>query len=66
MELRSIGILVSCLAVLTFCVVKAMEKASRYISNGTFNSMGWYIYVLIFIVLVIGVVLIVNVKEERP
>jgi hypothetical protein len=41
MEMKSIGILLSSLSVLTFCIVKAIEEASRYISNGTFDSMGW-------------------------
>ena len=65
MEMRSIGILLSCLAVLTFSVVKAMEEASRFISDGTFNFMGWYIYFLIFIVFIIGIVLLVKGKKER-
>lgn len=60
MELKSIGVLISCLSVLTFCVVKAIEEASRYISNGTFDFMGWYIYALIIIVFLTGVFLVIK------
>jgi hypothetical protein len=60
MEIKSIGVLISCLSVLTFCVVKAIEEASRYISNGTFEFMGWYIYALIIIVFLTGVFLVIK------
>jgi hypothetical protein len=60
MEMKSIGVLISCLSVLTFCVVKAIEEASRYISNGTFEFMGWYIYALIIIVFLTGVFLVIK------
>ncbi|MEL3971093.1 hypothetical protein AAEO50_02280 [Rossellomorea oryzaecorticis] len=60
MELKSIGVLISCLSVLTFCVVKAIEEASRYTSGGTFNFMGWYIYALIIIVFLTGVFLVIK------
>jgi hypothetical protein len=51
------------LSVLTFCIVKTMEEASRYISNGTFDFMGWYINVLIIIIFMIGVFLLVKRDE---
>jgi hypothetical protein len=60
MEMKSIGVVISCLSVLTFCVVKAIEEASRYISNGTFDFMGWYIYALIIIVFLTGVFLVIK------
>jgi hypothetical protein len=60
MEMKSIGVLISCLSVLTFCVVKAIEESSRYISNGTFDLMGWYIYALIIIVFLTGVFLVIK------
>ncbi|MGG1629632.1 hypothetical protein [Rossellomorea sp. NRS-1567] len=64
MEMKSIGILISSLSVLTFCIVKAMEEASRYISNGTFDFMGWYIYGLIVIVFLTGVFLLIKRDES--
>jgi uncharacterized BrkB/YihY/UPF0761 family membrane protein len=60
MEIKSIGVLISCLSVLTFCIVKAIEEASRYISKGTFDFMGWYIYALIIIVFLTGVFLVIK------
>ncbi|MEL3971088.1 hypothetical protein AAEO50_02255 [Rossellomorea oryzaecorticis] len=65
MEMKSIGILISCLSVLTFCVVKAIEEASRYISLGAFEFMGWYIYGLIIIVFLTGVFLLVKRDESE-
>jgi hypothetical protein len=65
MEMRSIGILLASLSVLTFCIVKAIEEASRYISNGTFEIMGWYIYALIIIVFLTGVFLLVKRDESE-
>jgi choline-glycine betaine transporter len=60
MVMRSIGILISSLSVLTYCVVKAIEEASRHITNGFFGSMGWYIYLLIFTVFLTGVFLVIK------
>jgi uncharacterized BrkB/YihY/UPF0761 family membrane protein len=65
MEMKSIGILISTLSVLTFCIVKAIEEASRYISNGTFDFMGWYIYGLIVIVFLTGVFLLIKRDESE-
>jgi len=65
MEMKSIGILISTLSVLTFCIVKAIEEASRYISNGTFDSMGWYIYGLIVIVFLTGIFLLFKRDESN-
>ncbi|MGD6846289.1 hypothetical protein [Rossellomorea aquimaris] len=65
MEMKSIGILISSLSVLTFCIVKAMEEVSRYISNGTFDSMGWYIYGLIVIVFLTGIFLLIKRDESN-
>ncbi|MHA7136593.1 hypothetical protein ACRTEV_04900 [Rossellomorea arthrocnemi] len=65
MEMKSIGILISSLSVLTFCIVKAIEEASRYISNGTFESMGWYIYGLIVIVFLTGIFLLIKRDESN-
>jgi uncharacterized BrkB/YihY/UPF0761 family membrane protein len=65
MEMKSIGILISTLSVLIFCIVKAMEEASRYISNGTFDYMGWYIYALIVIVFLTGIFLLIKRDESN-
>ncbi|MFI8577559.1 hypothetical protein ACIGEL_17750 [Rossellomorea aquimaris] len=65
MEMKSIGILISSLSVLTFCIVMAMEEASRYISNGTFDSLGWYIYGLIVIVFLTGIFLLIKRDESN-
>ncbi|MGM0840282.1 MAG: hypothetical protein ACQEWE_06130 [Bacillota bacterium] len=65
MEMKNIGILISTLSVLTFCIVKAIEEASRYISNGRFDSMGWYIYGLIVIVFLTGVFLLIKRDESE-
>ncbi|WP_064093162.1 hypothetical protein [Rossellomorea aquimaris] len=62
MEIKSIGILLSCLAILTFAVVKAMEETARYISDGTFDFIGWFIYLLIFLVFLVGIILILKRK----
>ncbi|MCA1063907.1 hypothetical protein QTG56_01600 [Rossellomorea sp. AcN35-11] len=65
MEMKHTGILLSCMAILTFCVVKGVEEAARYISEGWFNSMSWYIYGLIFIVFTVGMVMFVKgLKKE--
>jgi hypothetical protein len=63
--MRSIGILLASLSVLTFCIVKAIEEASIYISNGTFEIMGWYIYALIIIVFLTGIFLLVKRDESE-
>jgi uncharacterized BrkB/YihY/UPF0761 family membrane protein len=65
MEMKSIGILISSLSILTFCIVKAIEEASRYISHGTFDFMGWYIYGLIVIVFLTGVFLLIKRDESE-
>jgi hypothetical protein len=65
MEVKNTGILISSLSVLTFCIVKAMEEASRYISGGTFDFMGWYIYALIVIVFLTGVFLLIKRDDSK-
>lgn len=65
MEMKNIGILISTISVLTFCIVKVIEEASRYISNGTFDFMGWYIYGLIVIVFLTGIFLLIKRDESN-
>ena len=65
MEMKRIGMLLSSLSVLTCCIVKAIEEASRYISNGTFDFMGWYIYGLSVIVFLTGVFLLIERDESE-
>lgn len=55
MELKTTGLLLSCLSILTFVLVEAMEEAARYMSEGIFDFMGWYLYALIFMVFLIGI-----------
>ncbi|MBW3112555.1 hypothetical protein KYJ26_11985 [Bacillus sp. MCCB 382] len=64
MELKRTGLLLSCLAILTFAVVKAIEEAARYMSDGSFNFIGWYLYALIFLVFLVGITCFFYKKQE--
>ncbi|BCB04133.1 hypothetical protein [Bacillus sp. KH172YL63] len=63
--MRNTGVIISSLAVLTFCIVKTIEDAVSYIAIDVSVSLNWFTYALIFAVFLTGVLFILEGRTSK-